>query len=83
MRVQSLASVSGLRIQHCCELCCRSQIQLGSCVAVAVAVTGSCSSDLTPFLGTPICHGCGLKKKKEKKRNQEERCEATHGRNLR
>ena len=27
--VQSLASISGLRIWHCLELCCKSQIQLG------------------------------------------------------
>ena len=36
MQVWSLALVSGLRIQHCCELWCRSQIWLGSCVAEAV-----------------------------------------------
>ena len=34
--VQSLASLSGLGIWHCCELCCRSQTQLGSYVDVAV-----------------------------------------------
>ena len=37
MQVPSLASLSGLRTQQRCELCCRSQTQLGSCVAVAVA----------------------------------------------
>ena len=37
--VQSLASLTGLRIQHCCELRCRSQTRLGSRLAVAVAVT--------------------------------------------
>ena len=37
LRVQSLASLSGLRIRHCRELWCRSQTQLGSGVAVAVA----------------------------------------------
>ena len=36
MQVQSLALLSGLRIQHCCELWCRLKMQLGSCVAVAV-----------------------------------------------
>ena len=36
--VQSLASLCGLRIQHCHELGCRSQKQLGSRIAVAVAV---------------------------------------------
>ena len=34
--VRSLASIRGVRIQHCCELWCRSQRQLGSRVAVAV-----------------------------------------------
>ena len=36
--VQSLALLSELRICHCCELWCRSQMQLGSLIAVAVAV---------------------------------------------
>ena len=35
--VRSLASLGGLRIQHCCELWCRSQTWLGFDVAVAVA----------------------------------------------
>ena len=30
------ALLSGIRIQHCHDLWCRSQTQLGSCVAVAV-----------------------------------------------
>ena len=50
MLVQSLALFSGLRIQHYCELWCSSQTWLGSGVAVAVAVAGSCSSRST----TPI-----------------------------
>ena len=37
MQVQSLALLSELAIWHCHELWCRSQIWLGSCVAVAVA----------------------------------------------
>ena len=45
MRVGSLASLSGLRIQSCCKLCYRSQTQLRSSVAVAVVYAGSCSSD--------------------------------------
>ena len=36
LRVQSLALLSGLKIWRCHELWCRSQMQLGSCVAVAV-----------------------------------------------
>ena len=37
-QVQSLASLSGLWIQHCRELLCRSQTQLEFHIAVAVAV---------------------------------------------
>ena len=47
----------------------RSQMQLGSGVAVAMAQAGSCSSNSTPSLGTSICHRCGHKKKKKKTSN--------------
>ena len=40
---------------------------LGSHIAVAVAVAGRGSSDLTPSLGTSICCRRGPKKKKKKK----------------
>ena len=66
-----LASLSGLRIRHCPELWCTSQMRLSSCVAVAVAWTGSCSFDLTPSLGTSICYGCCPKKTKKKKKKKE------------
>ena len=56
MRVQSLALISVLRIQHCHELCCRSQMQLGSHIAMAVA--SSCSSN-----STPSTTGAALKRK--------------------
>ena len=62
-RIRSLDSLSGLRIRHCHELWRRSQIWLGSCIAVAVAVASSCSSNLTPNLGTSIFCACGLKKR--------------------
>ena len=39
LQVQSLASLSELRIHHCCELWCRWQTSLGSGVGIAVAVT--------------------------------------------
>ena len=59
-----------MSIQCCCELWCRSQTWLRFhvtvAVVVAVAVVGSCSSDLTPSLGTSIFHGCDPKKKKAK-----------------
>ena len=63
MWVGSLASLTGLRIRCCRELWCRSQMQLRSCIAVAVAQAGSCSSYLTPHLGTRVCRGCDPKKK--------------------
>ena len=56
--VRSLALLSGLRIWHCCELWCRLQMQLRSHVAVVVVQAGSCSSNLTPSLGTSTYHGC-------------------------
>ena len=36
LRVQSLASLSGLRVWHCHELWCRSQIWLGSFMEAAL-----------------------------------------------
>ena len=56
MWVRSLASLSRLRICHFCELWCRSQMQLGSHIVVAVVQAGSCSCDWTPSQGTSICH---------------------------
>ena len=60
IRDQSLALISGLRIWHCCEQWCRSQMRLRSRVAVAVAQAGSRSSDSTPSL----CHACSPPKSK-------------------
>ena len=42
---------------------CRSQMRLGSELAVAVVQAGSCSSNLTPNLGISICLGLALKSK--------------------
>ena len=53
-----------LRIQHCCKLCQRSQMQLGSGVAMAVAVASSCSSESTLAWDLPCATGVALKKKK-------------------
>ena len=64
-----LASLSGSGIWRCQELWCRSQTQLKSDVAVAVA--GSYTSDLTPSLGTSICCTWGPKKTKDKKKKGE------------
>ena len=40
-------------------------MQLRADVAVAVVYAGSYSSDSTLSLGTSICHGCALKRKKK------------------
>ena len=75
-QVRSLASISGLRIQCCRELWCRSQTWLGSDVAVAVVEAHSYSSNWTPSLGTSTCLGCSpkkQKKKKKKKKNKKEK----------
>ena len=59
MGVQSLASLSGLRIWCCHKLWCWSWMWLGSHVALTVAVAVL----LTPSLGTSICCGRGPKNK--------------------
>ena len=59
--VQSLASLSGSGIWCYCELWGSSQTQLGSGIAVAVAVASNYS------LGTSICCGWGPEKKKKEK----------------
>ena len=41
------------------------QMRLGSGVAVAVVQAGSCSSVLTPSLGTSTCTGADLKRKEK------------------
>ena len=66
LRVQSLASLSGSGIWHCRELWRRLQTWLGFGLAVAVVQAGSNSSDLTPSLGTSICHRSSPKKTKNK-----------------
>ena len=63
-----LGLLSGLRMQHCCELWCRLQMWLRYCVAVAVAKANSYSSDSTPSLETSICHQCGPKQTKDQKK---------------
>ena len=66
---QSLASLSGLRIQSCHELWCRLQMRLRSDVAVALVQAGGYNSDSTPSLGTSICRRCGPKKTKTTTKN--------------
>ena len=64
MQIRSLALLSGLRIWRCWELLCALQTWLGSGIAVAVAVAGSCSTNSTPAWETPYAMGVALKKKK-------------------
>ena len=52
---------------------------LGSGIAVAVAVASSCSSDVTPGPGISICHRCGPKEKKKKKKATKEIYECSPG----
>ena len=47
-----------------------SQMWLRSHVAVAVVQAGTYSSDLTLSLGTSICHGCGPKNTKDKRKKE-------------
>ena len=69
-QVWSLASLSGLRILHCRELRCRSQM----CSDLALLcrwhrpATTVLNSSLS--LGTSICWGCGPKKTKKKNKNK-------------
>ena len=71
MQVQYLALLNGLSIWHCCELWCRSQMRLGSAIAVAMVWASSCSSNLTPSLGTSIGRGCCPKKSKTNKQTKQ------------
>ena len=68
LQVRSLASFSGLRIQHCCGLWSGSRMRLGSGVAVALAWAGGYSSGWTPSLGTSMCRGCSPKKDRRQKK---------------
>ena len=66
-QVGSLASLSGLRIRHCCALWRRSQMRPGSDVAVALVKAGGYSSHSTSSLEPSMCLGCGPRKGKKTK----------------
>ena len=69
----SLASHSGLSIQHCCELWRRSQTWLGSCVAVATA-------PIRPLAWEPpYAAGSGPRKGKKTKKEEKKK---TGGRSI-
>ena len=71
IQVQSLALLSGIRIQRYHKLQCGSQVQLRSGMVMAVAQAGNYSSDLTPSLGTSICYRYSPKNKKKIKKRKE------------
>ena len=77
--VRSLALLSGLRILRGHELWCRSQARLGSRIAVAVVLAGSCSSDSASSLGTSICCRYGKKKKKRTELHPQNNLKPTTG----
>ena len=70
MQVRPMASLSGLGIRCCHQLWYRSQMQLGSGVAVAVVQAGSCISNSTPSLRTSTCYRCGPKKRKKQNKKR-------------
>ena len=61
---EEVGSIPGLDqwVKDCRELWYTSKMQLRSCVAVALAQAGGCSSDSTPSLGTSMCRLCGPKR---------------------
>ena len=63
IQVQSLASLSGLRMQHGHELWCRLQTQLKSGVTVAVARLAALAP-IRPLAWEHPYAACGPKKKK-------------------
>ena len=68
MQVQSLISLSGLRIGCYSELLCRPHIRLRSSVAVAMAAIGwGLISPIQPLAWElPYAQGAAVKKKKKK-----------------
>ena len=76
LQVRSLPLLSGLTIQHCCELWCRLQTRLGSRVAVVLAQASGYSSNSTPSLGSSMCHESSPRNgKKTKQTNKQKRNE--------
>ena len=73
LRVWSLALVSGLRIGRCRELWCRSQTQLGSSVAVALAWEPPYAERAAQEIAK---RQKDQKKKKKKKERERERARA-------
>ena len=54
-----------------------------SSVAVAVAQTCSCSSNLTPSSGISICHSAAVKREKKKQKKQKKTPQTSYGQQFR
>ena len=67
LRVRSLALLSGLIIQRCCELWCRLQILLGSGVAWLWHRLAATAPIRPLARGPPYVTGAALKRQKDKK----------------
>ena len=65
VQVRSLASLSGLRIRHCCELWCGSQMWLRFQVAVAVAHRLAATSLIGPLAWELPCVTCAALKRQK------------------
>ena len=67
LQARSLALLTELRIWRYYELWCRSQMWLGSGVAVALAQAGGYSSNWTPAWEPPHAAGAALEKTESQK----------------
>ena len=65
MKVRSLALLSGLWIQHGCKLQHRSQMRLGSSVAMAVVYASSAALIHPLAQELPYAAGAALRRKRE------------------
>ena len=81
--VPSLASLGGLRTQHCPELWYRLHTRLGSGLAVAVAWAGGCNSIPTLAQEFPYATGTAIKSQnKQTKMNGDTNVMGPYGRKL-
>ena len=76
MQVQSMASLSGLRSRCCCELWCRSETWLSSCIVVAVVAA---TAPIQPLAWEPLHATSAALKRQEDKRKEKKRKEIGGG----
>ena len=69
--VRPLASLSGLRFRCCCELWCRSQMQLRSCIALWLWCRPGATALIRPLAWEPpYAVGAALKRPKKKQKTK-------------